>query len=144
MAPVDPERSRRRSLSRSTDTKPEMLVRRMAHAMGYRFRLHRKDLPGRPDLVFPSRRAIVLVNGCFWHGHDCPKGRRHPKTNIDYWKGKIAGNVARDRISLAALQAAGWHVLTVWECETSPTRRGELEHKLREFLDFGGDGLLTR
>lgn len=135
MTHVDPERSRRMSLIRSTDTKPEMLVRRMAHAMGYRFQLHRKDLPGRPDLVFPSRRAIVLVNGCFWHGHDCRKGRRHPRSNVEYWESKIAGNMARDRISLAALQAAGWRVLTVWECETSQKRRGELEDRLREFLE---------
>lgn len=139
MVPVDAERSKRMSLIRSKDTKPEMLVRRMVHRMGFRFRLHRKDLPGRPDLVFPSRHAIILVNGCFWHGHDCQKGRRHPKTNVEYWEGKIAGNVARDRVSIAALEAAGWRVLTVWECETSSKRRDDLEGRLREFLVFGED-----
>ncbi|TIV62477.1 MAG: DNA mismatch endonuclease Vsr [Mesorhizobium sp.] len=131
---VDPERSRRMALIRSKDTKPEMLVRRVAHGMGYRFRLHRKDLPGRPDMVFPSRRAVVLVHGCFWHGHDCPKGQRHPKTNVDYWESKITGNMARDRASLDALAAGGWRAMVVWECETSPKCRTGLETRLRDFL----------
>jgi len=123
------------ALIRSKDTKPEMLVRRLVHRMGYRFRLHKKDLPGRPDLVFPSRRSVILVNGCFWHGHDCRKGRRRPKSNVEYWEGKIAGNVARDQASLAALQDGGWRVLVVWECEITPTRLDALEGRVRQFLE---------
>lgn len=125
------------ALIRSKNTKPEMVVRRLAHKLGFRFRLHRKDLPGRPDMSFPSRRAVVLVNGCFWHGHDCPKGRRHPKSNTSYWEAKIAGNVARDMMSSANLQALGWRVMIVWECETNPKRRQELADRLLEFLGRG-------
>lgn len=122
------------ALIRSKDTKPEVFVRQVAHRLGYRFRLHRKDLPGRPDMVFPSRRAVVLIHGCFWHGHDCPKGQRHPKTNVDYWRRKIAGNIERDRASLDALLTGGWRVMVVWECEISLKRRAELEDRLRDFL----------
>lgn len=112
------ERSAVMAAVKGKDTKPEMIVRRAAHALGYRYRLHRKDLPGKPDLVFPGRRKAVFVHGCFWHGHDCARGRRKPKQNADYWAAKIARNVARDRASQAALADAGWAVLTVWECET--------------------------
>ena len=99
------------------DTRPEMKVRRLAHAMGYRFRLHRKDLPGSPDLVFPGRKKVIFVHGCFWHGHDCARGSRQPKQNADYWRGKIARNVERDAEARSALQAEGWTVLVLWECE---------------------------
>lgn len=117
---------------RSKDTKPEFVVRRLAHALGYRFRLHRKDLPGRPDLAFPGRKAVILVNGCFWHGHDCPKGQTRPATNRAFWDAKLDGNRERDRRNEVALQEAGWRVLVVWECEL---RDGDaLAARLRTFL----------
>ncbi|MFD1702847.1 very short patch repair endonuclease [Methylopila henanensis] len=112
------------------DTGPEMAVRRAAHALGYRFRLHRKDLPGRPDLVFPSRRKAIFVHGCFWHGHDCARGARTPKTNADYWRAKIARNMARDERVKAELAALGWETLTIWECEL----KRDLADRLAVFL----------
>lgn len=113
-----------------------MIVRRMAHAMGYRYRFHRKDLPGSPDLVFPGRRKVVFVHGCFWHSHSDPDCRfaRTPKTRIEFWTAKIARNIARDAASAGALKAAGWQVLTVWECETKVRDREPLSNGLREFL----------
>ena len=117
---------------RSKDTKPEMLVRRAAHALGYRFRLHRKDLPGKPDLVFPSRKAVIFVDGCYWHGHDCKRGARMPKTNVEYWQAKIARNMKRDANNIATLEADGWQVLTIWECELND--RDDLARRLQEFL----------
>lgn len=86
------------------DTGPELAVRRMLHARGYRYRLHRKDLPGKPDMTFPSRRKVVFVHGCFWHGHSCPRGARMPKTNADYWRAKIGRNRERDEAQRAALR----------------------------------------
>lgn len=102
---------------RARDTGPEMVVRRLLHALGYRYRLQARDLPGTPDIVFRGRRKAVFVHGCFWHGHDCPRGRRAPKTNEDYWRVKIARNRARDAEVLARLTALGWAAATVWECE---------------------------
>lgn len=102
----------------SKNTRPEMIVRRTAHALGFRFRLHRADLPGKPDLTFPSRRAVVFVHGCFWHGHDCVKGRRVPKSNQDYWRAKIERNKTRDVARVSELESAGWKTLCIWECET--------------------------
>jgi DNA mismatch endonuclease (patch repair protein) len=102
---------------KSTDTKPEMLVRRLAHRLGYRYRLHRGDLPGKPDLVFPGRRKIIFVHGCWWHGHDCKRGAREPKTNVEYWRPKIERNRARDSAHYAALAAMGWKVAVIWECQ---------------------------
>jgi DNA mismatch endonuclease (patch repair protein) len=103
---------------RSRDTAPELRVRRAAHALGLRFRLQRADLPGKPDLIFPSRRAALFVHGCFWHGHDCPRGARIPATNTDYWLAKIGRNVARDARAMDELANAGWRPVVVWECET--------------------------
>lgn len=114
------------------DTGPEIGVRRVLHAMGYRFRLHRKDLPGKPDIVLPTRKKIIFVNGCFWHAHGCPKGRA-PKSKLDYWKPKLERNVARDARIRSELIEAGWSVLTVWECETKDTAR--LAETLRDFVD---------
>ena len=99
------------------DTGPEKTVRRLLTALGARYRLHRKDLPGRPDIVLPKYRTVVFVHGCFWHGHDCPRGSRKPKANADYWGGKIARNRARDARSAETLTADGWRVVIVWECD---------------------------
>jgi DNA mismatch endonuclease, patch repair protein len=102
---------------RSANTKPEMRVRSALHALGYRFRLHRKDLPGRPDIVLPRLRTVIFVHGCFWHCHRCKFGSVVPATRADFWAAKRAGNVARDRRNRAALRRAGWRVFVLWECE---------------------------
>ena len=99
------------------DTTPELKVRRLLTGLGARYRLHRTDLPGKPDIVLAGRRLAIFVHGCFWHGHDCARGARVPKANRDYWLGKVGRNRARDVASRAALEAAGWRVETVWECE---------------------------
>ena len=110
-------RSRIMQAVKSKDTAPEMMVRRLAHGMGYRFRLHRKDLPGKPDLVFPRLHKALFVHGCFWHGHNCPRGDRVPVQNRDYWIEKIARNKERDKQACGALKAIGWSSLVVWECQ---------------------------
>ncbi len=102
---------------KSKNTKPELVVRRLAYSLGYRYRLHRKDLPGRPDLAFASRRKVIFVHGCFWHGHGCKRGARAPKANADYWRQKIARNQERDSQHQRELIAMGWDVLIIWECE---------------------------
>lgn len=120
---------------RSKDMKPELVVRQVAHALGYRFRLHRKDLPGKPDLVFARRRKIVMVHGCFWHGHadpNCVDGRRKPKSNLDYWLPKLARNRDRDSANSAALTALGFDVLVIWECEARD--REALARRLKDFV----------
>lgn len=100
---------------KGANTKPEIALRRALFRLGFRYRLHGR-LPGRPDIVFPGRRSVIFVHGCFWHGHDCPRGRRRPKTNAAYWRAKIAKNQARDAATLAALRAEGWRALVLWEC----------------------------
>jgi DNA mismatch endonuclease (patch repair protein) len=117
MADVLTPEQRRLNMSRirGKDTKPELVLRHGLHARGLRYRMHCKDLPGRPDLVFPRYRAIVLVHGCFWHGHDCPLFKL-PATRQEFWQAKIEGNRARDLRDLAGLAVAGWRVLVVWEC----------------------------
>lgn len=104
------------------DTKPEMLIRRSLHAMGWRYRLHDRKLPGRPDLVFPGRKAVMLINGCFWHGHDCHLFR-WPSTRVDFWYEKIGGNVRRDIAQRDQLLSAGWRVCDVWECALKGKQR---------------------
>ena len=117
---VDREtRSRMMSGIRGKDTKPEILVRKALHAAGYRFRLHRNDLPGKPDIVLPRYRTVIFVHGCFWHGHMC-KHFKWPKTREDFWRAKITRNVERDREAIAALEKLGWTVKVVWECEVKP------------------------
>lgn len=116
---------------RTKGSAPELIVRRTAHALGYRFRLHRKDLPGTPDLVFPGRKKIIFVHGCFWHSHKCRKGRR-PASNTDFWNTKIDRNTKRDRAAVSALKRAGWSVLVLWECETKAS--DALSDRLRRFL----------
>ncbi|MBV9083535.1 MAG: DNA mismatch endonuclease Vsr [Acidobacteriaceae bacterium] len=118
---------------RSEDTAPEMSIRRMLHALGYRYRLHDKSLPGKPDVVFAKRRKVVFVHGCFWHGHNCTRGARVPKSNIEYWTRKIARNRERHNSACERLHHAGWDVLTVWECELR--NREAVAERVRTFLN---------
>jgi DNA mismatch endonuclease (patch repair protein) len=120
---------------KSGDTTPELIVRRLVHALGYRFRLHRRDLPGQPDLVFPRLGKAIQVHGCFWHRHACEAGQSTPATRPDYWNAKFARNVARDRSNLRRLRRIGWSVLVVWECQTRTAKRDALEARIARFLD---------
>ncbi len=117
---------------KSKDTKPEMAVRRLVYRLGYRFRLHRKSLPGTPDLVLPRLKKIVFVHGCFWHGHTCARGDRIPKNNHDYWVTKIERNRERDQLNQALLSAQGWRIYIVWECQIKSLK---LEEDLKAFLE---------
>lgn len=118
---------------RDKDTKPEVSVRKIAHGLGYRFRLYDDGLPGKPDLVFPRHRKVIFVHGCFWHGHkDCPKARR-PVTNRVFWDEKLSRNIERDRRNVVALEEAGWKSLIIWECETAD--RDLLEQLIRRYFD---------
>jgi len=129
-------RSRNMAAVRGKDTKPELLIRRGLHGLGYRYRLHAKDLPGKPDLVFPKYRAVIFIHGCFWHGHHCPLFRL-PATRTEFWRDKISGNVARDDRALKALHEAGWRTGTVWECAVKGTGRRplpEVLHQISEWL----------
>lgn len=117
------------------NTKPEMIIRRGLHALGWRYRLHAKELPGKPDLVFPSRKAVILVQGCFWHGHACHLFR-WPGTREEFWRTKIAGNVARDRRVRDQLLALGWRVLEVWECTLKGRERWPVEDVLAACIMF--------
>lgn len=120
---------------RSKDTRPEMLVRRLVFALGYRYRLHYGKLPGKPDLVFPGRRKVIFVHGCFWHQHDdpdCPI-RRQPQSNLDYWQDKLRKNRERDVRNQLALRENGWDILVIWECQLKD--REQLETRLRRFLE---------
>jgi DNA mismatch endonuclease (patch repair protein) len=117
---------------RSRDTAPELIVRRLAHGMGYRYRLHAKDLPGKPDLIFPSRKKVIFIHGCFWHGHaECREGHV-PKSRLDYWAPKLERNRLRDAAHEKALHELGWSTLTLWECQLSDP--AALRHRLAEFL----------
>jgi DNA mismatch endonuclease, patch repair protein len=114
------------------NTSLEWTVRRLIFRMGYRYRMHRADLPGKPDLVFSGRRKVIFAHGCFWHGHSFARGARAPKTNAAYWRTKIESNLKRDARQIEALSAAGWRSLIVWECETNDLRI--LAKRLRGFL----------
>jgi DNA mismatch endonuclease, patch repair protein len=127
------ERSSLMSRVRGKDSKPEMVVRRIVHRMGFRYRLHAADLPGKPDLVFAARKKIVFVHGCFWHGHNCRAGRNKPATHTAYWNTKLERNVSRDRATTAKLRRLGWRVLSVWECQLREQER--LTYLLRSFLE---------
>ena len=119
---------------RGRDTKPELLVRRIAHGLGFRFRLHRRDLPGCPDIVFPRFRSVILVHGCFWHRHPNCRFASSPKTRVEYWQQKFEGNVLRDRRNERALTDLGWRTMVIWECETKDTKAvaARIESFLRE------------
>jgi DNA mismatch endonuclease (patch repair protein) len=135
MADVFDEEKRSWIMSRvkSRDTKPEWVVRKMLHAAGYRYRLHARDLPGKPDIVLPRHGKVIQVHGCFWHGHDCRAGRNRPAANRGYWEAKLERNIARDKRNEAALREAGWEVLVVWECEVRD--RKALLEKLLGFME---------
>jgi DNA mismatch endonuclease (patch repair protein) len=135
MTDVHTVEQRRRNMSaiKGKNTKPEMVVRQLVHSLGYRYRLHRKDLPGKPDLVFPSRLKIIEVYGCYWHMHDCPYGRVVPKTNTEFWQTKRLSNVTRDAKNSEELAKQGWRVLIIWECEVKDTDK--LRERVTEFLD---------
>ncbi|WCM28371.1 DNA mismatch endonuclease Vsr [Sphingomonas sp. QA11] len=132
------QRSERMSRVRSRDTKPEMLVRRVTHRLGYRYRLHKAGLPGKPDLVFAGRRKVIFVHGCFWHRHPDPECKlaRLPKSRHDFWIPKLEGNRARDERVARELMEQGWGVLEIWECQCK--KREQLENAIREFLDEVG------
>ncbi len=114
------------------NTTPELMVRKALTALGARYRLNRKDLPGSPDIVMPGRGLAIFVHGCFWHGHDCARGSRVPKANRDYWVGKVARNKARDAAAVEALSAGGWRVETIWECDLKDA--AALRRRLAELL----------
>jgi len=127
------QRRRNMRAIRARDTAPELLVRSLVHRMGYRFRLHCRQLPGSPDLVLRSRGAVIFVHGCFWHMHACRFGRVRPATHASFWDKKRSANVVRDRRVVRSLRRARWRVFTVWECQTRHV--DELQEKLRQFLD---------
>lgn len=127
------QRSFNMSRIRSQDTKPELIVRRIVHRLGYRYRLHQRGLPGTPDLVLASHRKVIFVHGCFWHQHRCRQGRVTPATNAEFWKTKRDANVSRDRRNRLRLRQLGWDILVVWECWTRDID-GRLLPKLQQFL----------
>lgn len=126
---------------RNKNTKPEMVVRRLVHGMGYRYRLHRRDLPGSPDLVFPSRRKVIFVHGCFWHRHEGCSLARLPKSRLEFWVPKLEGNKTRDQNNQAKLQDLGWSFLTIWECQVADAEA--VGARVRDFLDGGDEAPLN-
>ena len=133
--PPSPERSALMAKIRACDTQPELYVRRFLHGQGYRFRLHARDLPGRPDIVFRSRRKAIFVHGCFWHRHEGCKRASMPKTRVAYWQQKFEANKNRDAVSVSALEEMGWKVMVIWECEIPTKDSGDLRKRLMNFLD---------
>jgi DNA mismatch endonuclease, patch repair protein len=128
------ERSRIMRAVKSGDTTPELIVRRLVHGLGYRFRLQNRALPGSPDLVLPRLGKAIFVHGCFWHRHTCAAGQSMPATRVDYWQAKFDRNVMRDRSNLRKLRRLGWKVLVVWECQTGARKREALQRRLERFL----------
>ena len=139
---VDPLRRRIMSAVRGRDTKPEMVVRRLLYSMGHRYRLHRKELPGRPDIVFPGQRKAILVHGCFWHRHPGCSKATTPKKRAEFWAEKFERNVERDRKAEDRLKGAGWSTLTIWECETRSPET--LASNLHDFLEAPSPAGLMR
>lgn len=131
-------RSRIMRAVRSENTRPELVVRSLLHRLGFRFRLRRRDLPGKPDIVLPRYHVAVFVHGCFFHGHDCPRGSREPKTNVEYWRQKRHRNVERDARVRLELASQGWRVLTIWECELRNVNK--LAGRLFEEIKGYGEG----
>ena len=126
------ERSIQMAKVRSRDTKPEMFIRRLVHRMGYRYRLHKKELPGKPDLVFGAKKKVIFVHGCFWHGHNCSLCRI-PKSRIDFWEKKIFTNRNRDEVQIEKLKEAGWESLIIWECQLK--KADGIETRIKFFLE---------
>lgn len=126
------QRSRNMAQIKGTNTKPEKLVRSLLHSMGYRFRLHNKQIPGKPDIVLPRYKAVVFVHGCFWHGHERCKRATIPATRPEFWEKKISGNKERDKRTVAALEDLGYRCLIVWQCELKDVEA--LKHRLSDFL----------
>jgi DNA mismatch endonuclease (patch repair protein) len=126
------ERSERMSLIRGTGSAPEMKLRRLVHRMGFRYRLHVKELPGKPDLVFPARNAVIFMHGCFWHRHEGCSLARLPKSKLEFWKPKLEANKERDLLNQEQLESLGWRVLVIWECEMADVERVSII--IREFL----------
>ena len=120
---------------KSKDTKPELVVRSFVHRLGCRFRLHRKDLPGKPDIVLPRHKKIIFVHGCFWHQHNCRVGRRQPKSRREYWLPKLQGNVHRDKENRRKLKEEGWKVLIIWECQVKNKSTDWLKERIVAFLE---------
>jgi DNA mismatch endonuclease, patch repair protein len=131
------QRSRIMKSVGSHDTGPELIVRRLLYGLGYRYRLHLRDVPGRPDIVFPGRRKVIFIHGCFWHGHDCDKGKL-PKSHTEYWTAKIRANQERDARVIASLEHACWQTLSIWQCELK--NLDEVGRVLRGFLGPSGVG----
>lgn len=139
-------RSRNMAAIRGKNTKPELFIRKALHALGFRYRLHAKDLPGKPDLIFPKHKAVVFINGCFWHQHDCHLFK-WPGTRRDFWQAKIGKNVANDARNIEALKSAGWRVGIVWECALKGRTRlrpDEPVQRLAEWLRSGEDSIIIR
>ncbi|MEW6535545.1 MAG: DNA mismatch endonuclease Vsr [Candidatus Auribacterota bacterium] len=128
------KRSWNMSKIRSNNTRPEMIVRRLLHSLGFRFRLHRKDLPGKPDIVLPKFMTVIFIHGCFWHRHSGCARCTTPKSNLDYWEQKFQKNIQRDHDNQSALIKAGWNVLVIWECETKDTET--LQKNIVSFLQI--------
>ena len=126
------QRSYCMSCIRKTDTTPELVVRRIVHQLGFRFRLHRRNLPGCPDIVLPRHKKVIFVHGCWWHRHNCKLGKRKPKTKLDYWIPKLQGNKERHKKNLIKLRRQGWKVFTVWECQVKDTKK--LTQMLQKFF----------
>jgi len=128
----------------SKNTQQELFVRKLIHSMGYRFRLHRKDLSGKPDLVFPKYNKVIFVHGCFWHGHKGCKRASLPETNRKFWENKIAGNMLRDKINYARLRKKGWKHLVIWQCEIGKEKKEALIRKISSFLLKNGKTKKTK
>ena len=136
------ERSERMSGIRSKDSAAEMRLRRMIHHMGYRYRLHVKKLPGTPDLVFPARKSIIFMHGCFWHRHQDCRLARMPKSRVEFWWDKLEANKRRDAENIQRLRELGWHVLVIWECQMKEKNLTEVSNLVRRFLTDGIEGEL--
>lgn len=130
--PTDRGTSDRMRCVRSSDTRPELIVRRILRTMGYGYRLHRSDLPGRPDIVLSKHSCILFVHGCFWHRHQCPAGQSHPASNVEQWQAKFKRTVARDRTNVRNLRRLGWRVHVIWECQVADIQN--LAKSLKSFL----------
>lgn len=127
------QRSRRMSAIRAKGTKPEITIRRFVYSLGYRYRLHAKNLPGKPDLVFKQRKKVIFVHGCFWHHHENCKKARLPQSRQEYWHKKILANASRDKVNIESLEKMGMKVLVIWECEIE--KKDVIENKIRKFLE---------